>query len=169
MRIAIAGPATFVITTILSFLFLLAIGQGLLLATALLSERQPELRIANRVLSALLLVCVAIIGHTWLGIHQLYRDYPHSALAIATLGLVVGPLLYLYLGSMLFDRPLGPRAWLHFLPFCLATLAMLPFYLQPAAAKLAWMLQRPTAPWYLMLGRRPRCWSSWFMSRRAFA
>jgi AraC-like DNA-binding protein len=140
-----------VITTILSFLFLLAIGQGLFLATALLSERQPELRIANRLLSALLVVCVVIIGHTWLGIHQLYRAYPHSALAIATLGLLVGPLLYLYLGSMLFDRPLGPRAWLHFLPFCLATLAMLPFYLQPEAAKLAWMLQRPAAPWYLVL------------------
>jgi AraC-like DNA-binding protein len=27
---------------------------------------------------------------------------------------------------------------------------MLPFYLQPAAAKLAWMLERPRAPWYLV-------------------
>ena len=138
------------IATILSVLFLLAIGQGLFLAAALLSARQPEVRNANRLLSALLLVCVAIIGHAWLGIQGLYAAYPHSALAIATLGLLAGPLLYLYLGSVLFNRPLGPRAWLHFLPFCLATLAMLPFYLQPAAAKLAWMLHRPAAPWYLL-------------------
>lgn len=139
------------ITTILSCLFLLAIGQGLFLAAALLSARQRQLRSANRLLSALLLACVAIIGHAWLGIHHLYRDYPHSALAIVTLGLLVGPLLYLYLGCMLFDRPLGVRAGLHFVPFCVATLAMLPFYLQPGAAKLAWMLQRTAMPWYLML------------------
>ena len=138
-------------TTILSCLFLLAIGQGLFLAAALLSARQPEVRNANRLMSALLLACAAIIGHAWLGIHDLYLAYPHSALAIATLGLLAGPLLYLYLGSMLFDRPLGLRAGLHFLPFCLATLALLPFYLQPAAAKAAWMLQRPAAPWYLLL------------------
>jgi AraC-like DNA-binding protein/succinate dehydrogenase hydrophobic anchor subunit len=139
-----------VIATVLSFLFLLAVGQGLFLAAALLSARQPEVRNANRLLSTLLLACVAIIGHAWLGIQGLYADYPHSALAVATLGLLTGPLLYLYLGSMLFDRPLGARAWWHFLPFCLATLAMLPFYLQPAAAKLAWMLHRPAAPWYLL-------------------
>ena len=138
------------ITTVLSFLFLLAIGQGLFLAAALLSARQRQMRTANRLLSALLLACAAIIGHAWLGIHGLYTAHPHSALAIATLGLLAGPLLYLYLGRMLFDRPLDRRAWLHFLPFILATLAMLPFYLQPAAAKLAWMLQRPAAPWSLM-------------------
>jgi hypothetical protein len=130
----------------ISLLFLFAIGQGLFLSAALLSVRQPELRSANRLLSALLLACVAIIGHAWLGIHALYHAYPHSALAIATLGLLTGPLLYLYLGRMLFNRPLGPRALLHFVPFCIATLAMLPFYLQPAAAKLAWLLQRPAAP-----------------------
>lgn len=136
--------------TILSFLFVFAIGQGLFLSAALLSARQPELRTANRLLSALLLACVAIIGHAWLGIHGLYHAYPHSALAIATLGLLVGPLLYLYLRSMLYDRPLRRRDLLHFAPFCVATLALLPFYLQPAAAKLAWMLQRPRAAWYLV-------------------
>jgi AraC-like DNA-binding protein/TM2 domain-containing membrane protein YozV len=140
-----------VITTILSFLFLLAIGQGLFLAAALLSARQPEVRNANRLMAALLLACTAIIGHAWLGIHHLYLDYPHSALAIATLGLLVGPLLYLYLGSVLFDRRPDRRAGLHFLPFLLATLAMLPFYLQPAAAKAAWMLRHSAAPWYLLL------------------
>ena len=83
--------------TILSGLFLLAIGQAVILAAALLSARQPEMRTANRLLSALLLIFSAILGHTWLGLNDLYPRYPHSALAIATLGFAVGPLLYLYL------------------------------------------------------------------------
>lgn len=114
----------------------MAIGQGLFLAGALLLSRRSAARGANRLLSALLLVCVAIIGHAWLGINGLYQTYPHSALAVATLGLLTGPLLYLYLGSMLFDRPLGRRQMIHIAPFAIATLALLPFYLQPAEAKL---------------------------------
>ncbi|HEU4777751.1 MAG TPA: helix-turn-helix transcriptional regulator, partial [Telluria sp.] len=100
-------------------------------------------------LSALLLVCAAVIFHAWLGMQGWYTVYPHSANAIATLGLLTGPLLYLYLRSMLFDAPLGARAWLHALPFALATLAMLPFYLQSGEAKLAWMLHRSAPAWYL--------------------
>jgi AraC-like DNA-binding protein len=138
-------------TSILSLLFLMAIGQGLFLAATLLLSRQPAVRGANRLLSALLLVCVAIIGHAWLGINGLYQTYPHSALAVATLGLLTGPLLYLYLGSMLFDRPLGRRQLLHAIPFAVATLALLPFYLQPAGAKLAWMVERTGPPAYLAL------------------
>lgn len=137
--------------TILSWLFLLAIGQAAFLVAALLSARQHELRSANRLLSALLAVCAAVIFHAWLGIEQLYASYPHSALAVATLGLLVGPLLYLYLRAMLFERPLGRRALLHFVPFALATVLMAPFYLQGAAAKLAWMQERRSVPWYLGL------------------
>ncbi|UUZ52624.1 hypothetical protein LP419_25240 [Massilia sp. H-1] len=43
--------------TILSWLFLLAIGQAAFLIFALLSAPQREVRTANRLLSALLLVC----------------------------------------------------------------------------------------------------------------
>jgi AraC-like DNA-binding protein len=139
------------IETLLSWLFLLAIGQALFLIVALLSSRQRELRSANRLLSALLLVCSAVIFHAWLGLNSLYAAWPHSALSIVTLGLLVGPLLYLYLRAILFDSPLGWRSALHFAPFVLATLALLPFYLQSAAAKLAWMLHRGAPPWYLGL------------------
>lgn len=138
-------------STLLSWLFLLAIGQALFLASALLSSRQRELRSANWLLSTLLLVCSAVIFHAWLGLNKLYAVYPHSALSIVTLGLLVGPLLYLYLRAILFDSPLGWRAALHGVPFVLATLALLPFYLQPAAAKLAWMVARGAPPWYLAL------------------
>ncbi|MFS2005768.1 helix-turn-helix domain-containing protein [Duganella sp. CT11-25] len=139
------------LNSILSWLFLLAIGQGILLTISLLSGRQPEMRAANRLLSALLLIFSAILGHTWLGLNHLYPQYPHSALSIATLGFAVGPLLYLYLHAMLSDQPLGRRALLHFVPFAVATLAMMPFYLRSADEKLAWMRQWNGWPWYLTL------------------
>jgi AraC-like DNA-binding protein len=139
------------VNTIISWLFLAAIAQAIFLSIALLNPRQPEMRTANRLLSALLLIFSAIIGHAWLGLNHLYRAYPHSALAIVTLGLAVGPLLYLYLHAMLSDQPLGRRAWLHFVPFAVATLAMLPFYLRSADEKLAWMRQWHGWPWYLAL------------------
>lgn len=139
------------ISTILSALFLLAVGQAAFLVFALLGARQAHVRTANRLMSALLLGCIAVIGHAWLGVQGLYTSYPHSANAIATLGLLPGPLLYLYLRTMLFERPLARREWLHFLPFALATLAMLPFYLQSAEAKLAWMMSRGGVPWYIAL------------------
>lgn len=140
-------------TLILSGLFLLAIGQGLFLALALMSlgARRPEVRAANLLLSLLLLSCTLVVGHAWLGIQGLYAAYPHSALAVLPLGLATGPLLYLYLERILHERPFGPRRLLHFLPFALVTLALLPFYLQPAAAKLAWMRGLDGPPWYLGL------------------
>ena len=137
--------------TALSLILLLAMGQGVFLAIALLAARQAELRGANRLLAGLLLGSVAVIGHAWLGINHLYTSYPHSALAIVTIGLLSGPLLYLYLRTALSERRLAARDWLHGVPFLLATGAMLPFYLQSAEAKLAWMLQRPMLPWYIGL------------------
>lgn len=141
------------LTTILSGLFLLAIGQGLFLAAVLLllGARRPEVRAANGLLAALMLLCVAVVGHAWLGIAGLYPAWPHSALAVLPLGFATGPLLYLYLSRILHDRPPGRRAWLHFLPFVLVTLALLPFYLQPASAKLAWMRGLEGPPWYAVL------------------
>ncbi len=139
------------IDTVLSWAFLLAIGQAGFLVMALLAGRQPELRTANRLLSALLLACAAVIFHAWLGIKDLYAAWPHSANAVATLGLLFGPLLYLYLRALLFDQPLGRRAPVHVLPFAVATLALLPFYLQSGAAKLAWMQDRRAVPWYVGL------------------
>lgn len=141
------------LTTILSGLFLLAIGQGLFLAAVLLllGARRPEVRAANGLLAALMLLCVLVVGHAWLGIAGLYRQWPHSALAVLPLGFATGPLLYLYFSRILLDQPLSRRQLLHFLPITLVMLALLPFYLQPAAAKLAWMRSLDGPPWYVGL------------------
>lgn len=137
------------LTTLLSALFLLAIGQGVFLAGALLllALREPAMRTGNALLAALLLLCATVIGHAWLGVNDLYERYPHSALAVMPLGLATGPLLYLYLRQVLSAAPLARRQALHFAPLLIAVLALMPFYLQPGASKLAWMHAHRGTPW----------------------
>lgn len=132
-----------------SLVLLLAVGQGLFLVASLLLGPDPALRQANRLLAALLLVLVAIIGHAWLGVNALFDDYPHLASAIATLPLLIGPLLWLYLRSLLQGVALSWRSGLHALPFALALLAWAPYYFQPPEWKLALLAARSHLPWYL--------------------
>ncbi len=132
-----------------SVVLLLAMGQSLFLAANLLMGPDRALRLPNRLLAALLLVLVAIIGHAWLGVNALFGDYPHLASAIATLPLLIGPLLWLYLRSLLQGSPLSWRSGLHALPFGLALLAWAPYYFQPPEWKLALLAARSHLPWYL--------------------
>jgi AraC-like DNA-binding protein len=137
------------LNSLLSWLFIIAAGQALFLSVSLVSIRQPELRMANRLMATLLFIFAAIIGHAWLGLNDLYQRYPHSALAILTLGLATGPLLYLYLKALLSSQRLAPRELLHLLPFSIAAVAMMPFYLRSAGEKLEWMRHLNGIPWYL--------------------
>ncbi len=135
--------------TWVSLLLLLAVGQGLFLAMSLLLGADRALRLPNRLLAALLLVLAAIIGHAWLGVNALFGDYPHLASAIATLPLLIGPLLWLYLRSLLQGATVSWRSALHALPFVLAVLAWAPYYFQPPEWKLALLAARSHLPWYL--------------------
>jgi AraC-like DNA-binding protein len=105
-------------------------GQGLFLSATLLLSRQGELRVANRLLSALVLLFTLVIAHAWLDLNGLFGPYPKLASSIATLPLLVGPLLWLYLQNLLRGQSLGPRSAWHGLPFGLALLAWAPVYLQ---------------------------------------
>ena len=134
--------------TIFSLLFLLAIGQGLLLCGMAL--RQTSLHLANRLLAALLLLFVLMIAHAWLGVQNLYRTYPHSAAAIATLPLLFGPLLWLYLRSLLLGQSLTRRDAWHALPFALALLIWLPYYLLPGQTKYAMMMLQQRVPLHIL-------------------
>jgi AraC-like DNA-binding protein len=124
----------------LFWLFMAAMGQGVFLCFVLLSSKRGDMRIANRLLSALILVFVLIIAHACLSLQGLFGMYPHAASAIATLPLLIGPLLLLYLRIIVDAAPVSRRSLRHFAPFALALLAWTPYYLQPGAAKLA-MLQ----------------------------
>lgn len=135
--------------TWISLLLVLAIGQGLFLATSLLLGPDPVLRLPNRLLAALLLVLVAIIGHAWLGVNARFGDYPHLASAIATLPLLIGPLLWLYLRSLLQGATVSWQSMVHLLPFSLALLSWAPYYFQSPDWKLAQQAARSHLPWYL--------------------
>ena len=133
----------------MSLVLLLAVGQGLFLAASLLLGPDKALRQPNRLLAVLLLVLVAIIGHAWLGVNALFGDYPQLASSVATLPLLVGPLLWLYLRSLLQGAVVSQRSALHALPFVLAVLVWAPYYLQPPEWKLALLAARSHLPWYL--------------------
>ena len=124
-------------------------GQGLFLSASLWFSSQHELRVANRLLSTLVLLFALFIGHAWLGVNGLFGSYPHLATSVATLPLLVGPLLWLYLQNLLQGEPLTRRSVPHGLPFLLALLAWAPYYLQSADVKLALMVPRTQLPWYL--------------------
>lgn len=136
-------------TSWVSLALLLAVGQGLFLATSLLIGPDRALRLPNRLLAALLLALVAIIGHAWLGVNAMFGDYPQLASAIATLPLLVGPLLWLYLRSLLQGACMSWRSGVHLLPFALALVAWAPYYLQSPEWKLALLAGRSHLPWYL--------------------
>jgi AraC-like DNA-binding protein len=126
-----------------------AMGQGLFLCFVLLSGKRDDMRVANRLLSALIIVFVLIIAHACLSLQGLFGTYPHAARAIATLPLLIGPLLLLYLRVILDDAAVTRRSLRHFAPFALALLAWMPYYLQSADAKLLSLQSQPQMALYL--------------------
>ncbi|MBC7916986.1 MAG: helix-turn-helix transcriptional regulator [Rhodoferax sp.] len=133
----------------MSLLLLVAMGQGVFLSAALLLSRQSGLQLANRLLAGLVFLFAVIIGHAWMDLNGLFASYPHLAASIATLPLLIGPLLWLYLQNLLHGEPLSRRSAWHFLPFAMALLAWVPYYLQPLEVKLALMAPHTQLPWYL--------------------
>ncbi|WP_374346932.1 helix-turn-helix domain-containing protein [Chitinimonas sp.] len=131
-----------------NWLLLIAFGQGVFLALALIAVRQPQpSRLPARLLAALVLVFALIIGHAWLAGAGRFDQSPRLASAIAPLPLLIGPLLWLHLCSLLrAERARRAWAW-HFLPFGLALVAWLPHYLGMAPAAAAG--ERGALPWYL--------------------
>ena len=139
------------LSSVLPWLFVFAIGQGLFLCVALLSLRQTPAALANRILAGLVLLMVLVIAHAWLSVQQLFGRYPQAASAIATLPLLLGPLLWLYLRSLLLQNRMARQDAWHLLPFGLAVLAWAPLYLQPAGDALAWRAGHPHAMLLLAL------------------
>ena len=137
-------PSSFV-----PLLLLLAIGQGLFLAGALLVKPHNSLALANRLLAGLVLVLVLIIGHAWLGLDGGFARFPQLVWAIAPLPLLVGPLLWLYLRAVLHPGGLPRWAWAHLGPFALALLAWAPYLLLGPAPHLSGTPEPSRLPWAL--------------------
>lgn len=135
--------------TFAPLLFLLAVGQGLFLAGALLVKPHNSLRLANRLLSGLVLVLVLIIGHAWLALDGGFGRFPGLVRAIAPLPLLIGPLLWLYLRALLHPQGMPRLAWAHLGPFALALLAWAPYWVVGSAPLVAAVPEPNKLPWAL--------------------
>jgi AraC-like DNA-binding protein len=123
-------------TKLLVALNLLGVTQALLLGAALLSVKRGN-RIANRLLAAFVIVIAIGVAGATMAQDRFIILYPHL-LKIQDPFFILGPpLLYLYVRTLIKGRAgLGKRDLLHFLPFALCLLYLLPFYFLSSKAKL---------------------------------
>jgi len=118
-------------------LCLLGAAQGFLLALALVRVKRGQAD-ANRLLAALTAaVSVFVVGAVLRTTGHVFV-YPHLSRIHDPFPFLAGPLLYLYLRTLLGGRPArGRRDWLHFAPFLLCAAYLAPYFLTDSRAKLA--------------------------------
>lgn len=126
--------------SLLAVLNLLGSAQALLLALALLSVRR-EGGAARRVLAALVVVMAVIIFGAVLRTTHYEFVFPHLSRAHDPFVYLGGPLLFLYLRTLVRrERKLARKDYLHFLPFALCVAYLAPYYLRSGQSKLNFML-----------------------------
>jgi AraC-like DNA-binding protein len=115
---------------------LLGVAQALLLAAALISLKRGN-RIANRFLAAFVTVIAISVGGATMASDRFIIEYPHLLKIQDPFYSLGAPLLYFYVRTLLKGRSaLGKKDLLHFLPFALCLLYLLPFYFLSSKAKL---------------------------------
>jgi AraC-like DNA-binding protein len=138
--------------SVLAVLNLLGAAQGLFLSVALLGIKGGN-RVANRILAAL----VATIALTVAGsvVRPMHYDfvYPHLSRLHDPFPFLSVPLLFLYVRTLTSSRPaFTKRDLLHFIPFALCVVYLLPYYLQSRGAKLDFLISEYHSPslgrWY---------------------
>jgi AraC-like DNA-binding protein len=117
-------------------LSLLGVAQALLLGAALLSVKRGN-RIANRFLAAFVIVIAICVGGATMATDRFIPQYPHLLKIQDPFMLLGAPLLFLYVRTLIKGGTgSGKKDLLHFLPFALYFVSLLPFYFQSAEAKL---------------------------------
>jgi len=122
----------------LALLNVVGAGQGLVLAAAL-AARKRGIRSHNRLLAALLFCVSAFVLGAVSTTTHFYLAHPHTSFLHDPFVLLCAPLLFLYLRSVLTDRPLHSADMWHFAPAGALLLIRMPFYLQSADAKLRYL------------------------------
>ncbi|UOQ52039.1 helix-turn-helix domain-containing protein [Hymenobacter cellulosivorans] len=112
--------------------------QGLCLALLLATRHANPL--ANRLLALLMLLVSAQSVLVAFDTREFFLAFPHLSRIGWLLPSLFGPLLYLFTRKLTSPAPRLRRAdaW-HLLPFALVLAYLLPYYLQPAAAKIAYL------------------------------
>ncbi|MBD0372941.1 MAG: AraC family transcriptional regulator [Pyrinomonadaceae bacterium] len=138
--------------SLLAILSLFGAAQGVLLALALLSVRRSR-PVVNRILAAFVIAVSIFLFGAVLRTSNYVLLFPHLSRLHDPFSLLVGPLLFLYLKALTSRRPVFRRRdTLHFIPFALCVLYLLPYYLQSREAKLASLIaeynQADMGQWY---------------------
>ena len=121
----------------IAVIILLGIVQGFFLGSVLILIKSPNQR-ANRFFGVLYICFSISISHFFLERAGLYQDLPHLIRVGFPVLFLFGPLFLFYV-RILTNRTLAlkPIQLLHGIPFLLAILMSLQFYLSPAEVKLA--------------------------------
>jgi AraC-like DNA-binding protein len=123
----------------------LAMGAAFGLAVALLLARSRINTAANRLLALLIVVFVLKLTPYIIGFAGFYDAYPWLSFAPFGAGLAIGPLLYLHLRRLTWERM--PRGWYwHLLPAAIQLLYRGVMFVQPMTVKNDWN-SRIHAPW----------------------
>lgn len=126
--------------------------QGFLLGFGLLSLKQGN-KTAHRLLAALILVVSIFIFGSVVRSVGYESLFPHLSRIHDPFPFLVGPLFFLYLTALITGSTRFPRKYfLHFIPFGICTLYLIPYYLQSAQTKFDTMLttfeQGSMGAWY---------------------
>jgi AraC-like DNA-binding protein len=128
---------------------LLGAVQALLLALALVTIRRGH-RTANRLLAALSLTIAVSIGGNILISTRYAELFPHLSRIHHPFDFLTGPLIYLYIRTLLTRKDMERKDWLHFVPFVLCVLYLTPYFFESAAYKLDNMTSIRYTEWYYL-------------------
>ncbi len=116
---------------------LLGVGQAIFLVMLLLGFRQKD-QLPNFLLSILLIdFSIGLLGTT-LGASGYFERWPHLIRVAEPFVFMFGPLLYLYVRTIT-QKQVNWHSLLHFIPFLLAVLLTIPFYLKSGEEKIAFV------------------------------
>lgn len=136
---------------LLAVLSLLGAAQGVLLSLALLSIGRGN-RTVNRILAAFIAVVSIFICGAVLRTTNYVYFFPHLSRVHDPFPFLAGPLLFLYLREL--TRRSGLRKWdaLHFIPFIVCVLYLIPYFFQSRESKLNYLISEYFQPdmgrWY---------------------
>ena len=113
---------------VLSILFAVCLAQALFLAPVLANLKTTNRR-ATRILAALMVCFLPMIGEEWIGAAGLTVQFPNSIASSMTVDFLLAPLLFFYARALTErDRAFARTDLLHFITFLLALVVLFPFY-----------------------------------------
>ncbi len=114
---------------------------GFIVASVLMFAARGKV-FPNRLLGGAIFCIALMMGHLWLVHTGIIIEYPHLYRLPSPFTYLIAPLSYLYVRALFYEEThFRPHDWLHFLPFGLHAVELLPFFLLHVEQKQAWVQQ----------------------------